>query len=86
MDIRAAIVVFGMLAAGPVLAQTVTVCQGTSSCVEVDGGSTRQLSEAELRWKNLNDAHTAIGNINCSVATDPDRCRQLISELYEVFR
>lgn len=78
-------ILFGALVL-PAHGQAVTVCEGTSSCVEVSGGQARRLSDAEVHWKNIEDARNALSQVKCSVSVDYERCAELKAEIAKLLR
>ncbi len=72
------------LGALPAAAQ-VTTCMGDRCTVEETDGTTRDLSPDEVGKIMRGNSRTAIGNIYCRHATDPDRCEDLLRDLFALF-
>lgn len=68
----------------PAAAQ-VTTCMGDRCTVEENDGTTRELSPEEVGKLMRGNSRTAIGNIYCRHATDPERCEVLLRELFALF-
>jgi hypothetical protein len=73
-----------LFAVQPAAAQ-VTTCRGDQCTIEEADGMTRELSAEEVRKLMRGNSRTAIGNIYCRHASDPDRCENLLSELFALF-
>jgi len=80
---------FGLMIAAAVgivpAAAQVATCMGDRCTVEGDDGTTRELSPKGVGKIMRGNSRTAIGNIYCRHVTDPERCEDLLRELFALF-
>lgn len=72
-----------MLASGPVMAR-MTFCQGGVCSGEMNGVARTPSPEDVGKMKRKN-ARTALGNVDCRHASDPDVCETLMRSLLAQF-
>lgn len=80
---RYAVFIIALLALSNAHAQ-MTICNGDECTREVDGEEQR-LSAAEVGKIKRANARTAIGNVECSHASDVEHCEKALRELFSLF-
>lgn len=63
----------------------VTTCREDKCTVEESDGKKRELTPAEVGKIMRGNSRTAIGNVQCRHATDPQKCEKMLSELWVLF-